>query len=107
VVSVIDPTGRRLKIPVWMLLPDCAEMRIAERPHLSKEALLSLTSLLSPPDPEGPVHDNLLQTVVDGCKGGERAATTTSGSDQPHSQKALAAVAILAGEMQYRESRSN
>jgi len=86
-VSVIDPTGRRLKIPVWMLLPDCAEMRIAERPHLSKEALLSLTSLLSPPDPEGHVHDNLLQTVVDGCKGGERAATTTSGSEDPNGRR--------------------
>ena len=83
-VSVIDPTGRRLKIPVWMLLPDCAEIKITERPHLSKESLLSLASLLSLPDPEGHVHDNLLQTVVDGCKGGERAATTTSGSEDPN-----------------------
>jgi hypothetical protein len=77
-VSVIDPTGRRLKIPVWMLLPDCAEIKITGRPHLSKGALLSLASLLSPPDPEGHVHDNLLQTVVDGCEGGQRVATTTS-----------------------------
>jgi len=49
-VSVIDPTGRRLKIPVWMLLPECAEIRITERPDLSKQALLSLTSLLSTPN---------------------------------------------------------
>ena len=63
-VSVIDPTGRRLKIPVWMLSSDCAEIKIAERPHLSKEALLSLSSLLSLPDPEAHVHGNLLQTVV-------------------------------------------
>ena len=26
-VSVIDPTGKRLKIPVWMLLPECAEIK--------------------------------------------------------------------------------
>ena len=84
-VSVIDPTGRRLKIPVWMLLPDCAEIKITEQPHLSKEALLSLASLLSPPDPD--VHDNLLQTVVDGCKGGQRAATTTSGPEDPNGRR--------------------
>jgi len=82
-VSVIDPTGRRLKIPVWMLLPDCVKTKIIERPHLSKEALLSLTSLLSPHDPEDHVHDNLLPTAVDGCKGGHRGATTTIGPDDP------------------------
>jgi hypothetical protein len=46
-VCVIDPTGRRLKIPMWMLSPDSAEMRIAEGAHLSRDALLSLTSLLA------------------------------------------------------------
>jgi hypothetical protein len=51
-VSIIEPTGRRLKIPVWMLLPECAEIKITERPRLSKEALLSLTSLL--PTPHNP-----------------------------------------------------
>jgi hypothetical protein len=45
-VSVIDPTGRRLKIPVWMLSSDCAEIKTTERPHLSKEAVLSLASAL-------------------------------------------------------------
>ncbi len=79
-VSVSDPAGRRLKIPLWMLLPNSAEMKIAQQPLLSKEALLSLTSLLvTLPNIEDRVHDNLLQTVVDGCKGGHRAATTTSG----------------------------
>jgi hypothetical protein len=83
-VSVIDPTGRRLKIPLWMLSPDSGEMKIVERAHLSREALLSLTSLVSSPlNIQGRVHDNLLQTVVDGCKGGHRAATTISGPDYP------------------------
>ncbi len=70
-----------------MLLPDCADIKITERPHLSKEALLSLSSLLSLPDPESHVHDNLPQTVVEGCKGGERAATTTSGSEDPNGRR--------------------
>ena len=89
-VSVIDPTGRRLKIPVWMLLPECAEIRITERPDLSKQALLSLTSLLSTPNgPEDHGRDNLLQTAVDGCKGGHRA-TTTSGPDDPKGKRSRA-----------------
>jgi hypothetical protein len=79
-VSVIDSTGRRLKIPVWMLLPDSAEIKITERAYLSKEALLSLASLVSTPrEIEDRVHANLLPAVVDTCKGGQRAATTTSG----------------------------
>ena len=52
-VSVIDPAGKRLKIPVWMLARDCAETKIAERAYLSREALLSLASLIvSPPASE-------------------------------------------------------
>lgn len=79
-VSVIDPTGRRLKIPVWMLLPDSAKIKIAEQAYLNKEALLSLASLVSTPrEMEDRVHANLLPAVVDTCKGGQRAATTISG----------------------------
>ena len=87
-VSIIEPTGRRLKIPVWMLLPECAEIKITERPRLSKEALLSLAALLSPPhDPEDHARDNLLQTAVDGCKGGHRGATTISGPADPKGRR--------------------
>ena len=79
-VSVIDPTGRRLKIPVWMLLPGSAKIKIAEQPYLSKEALLSLASLLEiPKDTESRIHANLPPAVVDTCKGGQHAATTTPG----------------------------
>ena len=81
-VCVIDPVGRRLKIPVWMLLPECAEIMISERPHLGKEALLSLASLIaSQPDSKGRVHDDLLQTPVSGCEGGHGGTTSTSGPD--------------------------
>src|ERR1700691_1902989 len=65
-VCVIDPTGRRLKIPAWMLSRDSAEIQIAERPQLSKGALLSLAPLIaSQLDSKDHVHDNLLQTAVD------------------------------------------
>ena len=91
-VSIIEPTGRRLKIPVWMLLPECAEIRITERPRLSREALLSLTWLLpAPHDPKDHGRDNLLQTAVDGCEGGRRGATKTSGPDDPKAKRSRAA----------------
>src|ERR1700681_4204906 len=83
-VCVVDPGGRRLKIPIWMLLPECAETTISQRPHLSKQALLSLASLItSQLDSKDPVHDNLRQTPVRRCEGGRHGATSTSGSDDP------------------------
>src|SRR5215469_695771 len=81
-VSVMDPAGRRLKIPVWMLLPECAGIRISPRPHLGTEALLSLASLIaSQLASKDRDHDNLLQTPVSGCEGGRRGATSPSGPD--------------------------
>src|SRR5262250_1968506 len=57
-VCVIDLVGKRLKIPVWMLAPNCSEMKITERPQLNREALLSLASLISsPPASEDHAHD--------------------------------------------------
>ena len=82
-VCVIDRGGKRLKIPVWMLLPDCTAIKISDEVHLSKESLLSLMLLLSPHAPQDRDHDNLLPTAVDGCKGGRRGATKTAGSDDP------------------------
>ena len=90
-VTVMDAAGRRLKIPVWMLLPECAEIKITERPRLSREALLSLTSLLpTPHNPNDHGRDNLLQTAVDGCEGGRRGATKASGPDDPKSKRSRA-----------------
>ncbi len=43
----MDPAGKRLKIPVWMLLPESAEIKISQQPHLGKQALLSLASLIA------------------------------------------------------------
>jgi hypothetical protein len=83
-VCVMDPAGRRLKIPIWMLLPECAEIKISQQPHLGKNALLSLASLItSQLDFKDRVHDNLLQTRISGCEEGRRGATSTSGPDDP------------------------
>src|SRR5262249_37414173 len=46
---------------------------------LSRKALLALTVLIAPM--LDITNHNLPQTVVDGCKGGQRGATATSGSD--------------------------
>src|SRR5215831_1559160 len=79
-VSVIDPTGRRLKIPVWMLSSDCGGIEVTQEPHLSKESLLALVSLAaSLLDPQRHIHGNLPQTAVAGCEGGCRDAATVSG----------------------------
>jgi len=87
-VSVKEPTGKRLKIPAWMLTPDSSDVQIAEQPVLSKEALLSLTSLIAPL--LDITNHNLPQTVVDGCKGGQRGATTTSGRDDRKEKRSRA-----------------
>jgi hypothetical protein len=87
----MDPAGRRLKIPVWMLLPECAEIKISQQPHLGKHALLSLASLItSQLDLKDRVHDNLLQTRVSGCEEGRRGATSTSGPDDPKGMRCRA-----------------
>ena len=80
----MDPAGRRLKIPIWMLLPECAEITISQRPRLGKQALLSLASLItSQLDFKDRGHDNLPQTTVNGFEEGRRGATSTSGPDDP------------------------
>jgi len=62
-----------------MLSPEAAGTVISEQTHLSKEALLSLASLLSLRAGEDYGHDNLLPAAVDECKGGHREATGTIG----------------------------
>ena len=59
-----------------MLLPEAADLKLYDQAHLSREALLNLSSLIAPPPTTG-IHDNLPQTSVDGCKGGHHAAATT------------------------------
>jgi hypothetical protein len=90
-VCVMDLIGKRLKIPVWMLSPECAAIPITEKAHLSKEALLHLVSLLATRLPVADqIHDNLLQTVVEEHNGGQRGATTTSEPDEPNGHRGRA-----------------
>ena len=77
-VTVLDPNSRRLKIPTWMLSAEAADVRIAERAYLSKQALQSLADLLAIRLPtEDDIHGNLLPRVAE-PKGGQRGAVATS-----------------------------
>jgi hypothetical protein len=64
---------------------------VLDKGHQSKQALLSLASLItSQLDSKDPVHDNLRQPGVSGCEGGRRGATSTSGSDDPKGMRCRA-----------------
>jgi len=83
-VTVLDPNGRRLKIPTWMLSAEAADARIVEQAYLSKHALQSLADLMAIRLPaEDNVHDNLLPRVA-GPPGGQRGAVATSRRDAEH-----------------------
>ena len=86
-VSVSDGAGKRLKIPMWMLSPASAEIRISEGAVLSKAALLLLSSLLAIQAQRD--HDNLQPIAVDVCEGGNRGATRTVGSGGPRSPSGI------------------
>jgi hypothetical protein len=75
-VLVLDSTGKRLKIPVWMTQSASTDSKLGEQAHLSKESLLNLTLLLKQWSALGN-SDNLLQPSINGCKGGHHAAATT------------------------------
>jgi hypothetical protein len=75
-VSVIDPVGKRVKIPVWMLSSAAANIKTTEQ----AEALLNLTCLLTHSTVNG-IHDNLPQTSAVRRKGGHRAAAITPEPD--------------------------
>lgn len=75
-VLVLDSAGRRLKIPVWMLLSSANSIIVTEQARLSKEALLNVTLLFDQWNASGN-SDNLLQPSVDGGKRGHHAAATT------------------------------
>ena len=88
-VTVLDPNGRRLKIPTWMLSAEVVDARIAEQAYLSKHALQRLADLLAIGLPsEDNNHDNLLPRVA-GPQGGQRGAVATSrGEDEQNSGSA-------------------
>ena len=85
-VSVIDRNGKRLKIPIWMLSPETTSVVINEQACLSREALLSLATLLSL-HAEDRGHDSLLSTAVEEGKGGHRGATGAIGPDDPGTKR--------------------
>jgi len=81
-VTVMGPSGSRLKIPVWMLSSACADVEIDDKPSLGKDPLLNLASLLAAALTSADAdHDNLLQIAVDRSNGGQGSATATSRPD--------------------------
>ena len=78
-VTVVDPIGKRLKIPTWMLLPEASHAEIASRAYLSRDSLLSLVSVLKSTRDRN--HDNLLPTSSHASKGDRDAATATAKPD--------------------------
>lgn len=49
-LTVIDPAGFSLKIPLWMTSPPAAQYRLSDQAEVSARALVSLVSLLKPDD---------------------------------------------------------
>jgi len=45
-ITVIDPQGKRLKIPSWMVSPQASGYQLSERAEISIRALSALTNLL-------------------------------------------------------------
>ena len=90
-VTVMGPSGSRLKIPVWMLSSACADVEIDDKPSLGKDALLNLASLLDAALTSADAdHDDLLQIAVERSNGGQGSATATS---RPNDRKARRASA--------------
>jgi len=48
-VTVLHPDGEAVKVPLWMLQPEAAQVSICEQIAPSASALLSLIDLLSQP----------------------------------------------------------
>jgi len=90
-VTVMGPSGSRLKIPVWMLSSACADVEIDDKSSLGKDALLNLASLLDAALTSADAdHDNLLQIAVDRSNGGQGSATATSRPDDRKTRRASA-----------------
>ena len=66
---------------MWMLSPGSVDIQISEQAVLSKEALLSLSTLLVALRQRD--HDNLQPIGVNESEGGHRRATRTDGPDDP------------------------
>jgi hypothetical protein len=73
-VVVVDPIGKRVKIPTWMLSPG-ASIEIGPRAYLNRESLLGLLTLLKSIHNKN--RDNLLPTAADASKGDRNAAAAT------------------------------
>ena len=63
-----------------MICADAADITVSDQAHLCGDALLKLASLIAKLTGAG-IHDNLLQTSVDGRTGGNHAAAAAPEPD--------------------------
>ena len=81
-VTVADPTGRRLKIPCWMLSTEAGELGLTAQAEVGVRALLNLAELLkahlSPPEP-ATTRDSLSPTSESAERRKTRGAASTGG----------------------------
>lgn len=68
-VTVVAADERRLRIPIWMTRPDAAENAISEKAAIDLRALLSLSRLIHPGQPES--HATLSEPGTTPEAGGE------------------------------------
>ena len=94
-VTVKDPAGNRLKIPMWMLAPDAGRFKLSPQATLSVSALLLLLELLHPFSSDSCLQGNLSARICEPGKEGTRAAAsanraerTTSRAADPSEEKA-------------------
>jgi hypothetical protein len=80
-IKALDPTGRGLKIPLWMLSPDAKTQVIAEQSTIAVQALLSTYKLLEPALIKGGrVARKLSETGTSPISGGDDEATRARGT---------------------------
>ena len=81
-VTVADPTGRRLKIPCWMLSAEAGELGLTAQAVVGVRALLNLAELLkahlSPPE-SAATSDSLSPTSKSAERRKTRGAASTGG----------------------------
>ena len=95
-VTVIDSTGRRLRIPSWMLSAEAAELRLSDQALVSVRALRNLTELLASRlslRAGGTASDSLAPTKAVLGRGGTRGTASTGGRPRKGGGRATSSTA--------------
>jgi len=74
-VTVVDPSGMRLKIPLWMTTRQAGGYEVSPEPEISARALLELTVLLALAEEDPAPGGSLSET---GARPGKREGRETT-----------------------------